>query len=1231
MFFDFQNSKIYFMFKSLLQKIQFKKSNNSPAEKSISSLAPKILAEARDIARVEPYLTAIKNALDENAITNIAITGAYGSGKSTIIKTFQHLNPEYKYLNISLASFNDFNDNDDLERLLEVSILQQIFYHVKPTDIPDSRFKRIVNNTTGKIWLIATGLALWISSIFILFKFDYINKINPNNWKLGLNNIDWLALLVFGVFFTGIGFFSKTLVRLFSNSKINKFNIQGEVELGDNIDKSVFNEHLEEILYFFERTKYNVIVIEDLDRFENTDIFTKLRELNILLNNSNSIQSERNGEKINFVYAIKDDMFKDKNERVKFFEYIIPVIPFINPSNADEQLSKLIKEANLQGVLSQEFTSDVITFIDDIDMRLLINIFHEFVLYREALNPEFVTKPEELFAIITYKNLYPNDFMKLHRREGMLYQFINNKGQYINELIKKNDLQIVDKEKQIDNIEEESELSIHELRAVYINKIQSKIPDAVSINIDGNKKFFELAKDENFEKLLELENNKVNYNYYNHYYNSEYRLQARVINFSFADIENEVNSNFTYSEREQLILDKTNDKKEILKAEIAKLKSRKQEIKSWDVKQIFEEIDINPYLDEFSGSPLMRNLLLNGYLNENYNDYISLFHEVNLTKEDFLFEKKIKSGEHLAFDYQLSNIETLLNKIPEKYFKWDGILNFHLLDFLGNNRGKYKNLYDKIIELLSNEKENSIEFIDAYIYRENIPIEIFMQSICKSWAGLIDYLYNSNYTEEKINYYLELLIKFVPTDDITKFQEKVFLKDLIDEKPYFLSMIKNTSENNYYNKITSLFKSLDIKFDTINPSTDETKDLFNYVYENHHYQINEDNLELMIIEYSTDIELADLRKANYNSILKSKCNPLIINIEGNINDYVKYVFLKLEANSDEPEESFISLLNNISLNKNLKLEIINKCNFRITSLSDITDSEIKTALIQSNKIIPNWENVIEYYIDCDSSLEKPLINFLNDEKNYNELSKEKMNKDGDFEYAEFRKKILLCNDLSDESYKKLLESSIYIRDELAFENLSIEKVKYLVEKILTLSVKNYELLMNEFPNEHIELIAKYQDKFIKDFDNYILEEKDIILLLGLFKIDDKTKIEIIKKLDVDSIINNKDIAKIVCAFLANSFYVPLEYQVLEGIFKNTTSSENRIKLLNIQFDKLSIEEISNLIKTLPYPYSDVGVSRKRPTIPNNEHNSIFVKNLSNKGLISSFEIKREEIKIVANY
>lgn len=190
----------------------------------------------------------------------------------------------------------------------------------------------------------------------------------------------------------------------------------------------------------------------------------------------------------------------------------------------------------------------------------------------------------------------------------------------------------------------------------------------------------------------------------------------------------------------------------------------------------------------------------------------------------------------------------------------------------------------------------------------------------------------------------------------------------------------------------------------------------------------------------------------------------------------------------------------------------------------------------------------------------------------------------------------------------------------------------MVEKILLLSAKNYDLLKQKFPNEHIELITKHQNKFITDFEKYTLDEKDIILLLGqLNKIDNQNKIEIIKKIDSDLIINNKDIAIIVCAILSNSAYVPLEYQVLEGVLKNTTSIENRIKFLNIQFENLSIEEISNLVKILPYPYSDIAVSRKRPTIPLNSHNREFVNNLDSQGLISSFELKNNEIKIVANY
>lgn len=84
----------------------------------------------------------------------------------------------------------------------------------------------------------------------------------------------------------------------------------GEIEVVE--DNSIFNKHLDEVLYFFQVTDYNVVIIEDLDRFGTSDIFLKLRELNQLINESKIVNRH-----ITFVYAIKDDVFRDE-ERTKF-------------------------------------------------------------------------------------------------------------------------------------------------------------------------------------------------------------------------------------------------------------------------------------------------------------------------------------------------------------------------------------------------------------------------------------------------------------------------------------------------------------------------------------------------------------------------------------------------------------------------------------------------------------------------------------------------------------------------------------------------------------------------------------------------------------------------------------------------------------------------------------------------------------------------------------------------
>lgn len=146
----------------------------------------------------------------------------------------------------------------------------------------------------------------------------------------------WSDIFALSYIFVATIIFVQKTVKSLSNSKLNKLNLKnGEIELKENKeDTSVFNKHMDEIVYFFEVTDYNVVIIEDLDRFDNTDIFLKLREVNQLLNQSNSV-----GRKVTFIYAVKDDMFFDE-ERTKFFDYITTVIPIINSSNSADKLKE---------------------------------------------------------------------------------------------------------------------------------------------------------------------------------------------------------------------------------------------------------------------------------------------------------------------------------------------------------------------------------------------------------------------------------------------------------------------------------------------------------------------------------------------------------------------------------------------------------------------------------------------------------------------------------------------------------------------------------------------------------------------------------------------------------------------------------------------------------------------------------------------------------------------------
>lgn len=1184
------------------------------------SLAPKAITEKSEKEKIKPYLESLIKAINTKDVNNIAITGGYGSGKSSILKTFQK---EYKkkcfrFLNVSLASFNKINnesskDSEKLERLLEISILQQIIYSVSPNKIPNSHFKRILNIPLWRKRIIAFLITLWVLCLLLFWKNNYIEIVNPKNWFID-KSFNWIEVFISIITFLGFSFLSYKIIELFRNSKISRVSIQGEIELNNNEieDKSIFNQYLDEIIYFFQKTEHNILIIEDLDRFENTNIFTKLREINILLNNSNLIK-----KKVSFIYAISDDFFTDKRERVKFFEYIIPIIPFINYYNAEEQLKKLIEESGLEkNIFSDVFISDITTFIDDIDMRLLVNIFQEFLIYRDIvgkINPN----NEELFAIVTYKNMNPEDFNKLGSKQGFLFSLLNDKDKYTKEFIEKIDKEISEKEKDIERINNEYFENIEDLKKVYLFHIFKEI---TSFEGDDIQDAFN-----DFDNIIDKGNVK--------YKDNGYSYNKQVHHFKFSEIEKQVNPNLSYEERKGLIQNKQNDEVERIKDEIQKLQQQKKAIKNWSLKEIFKEeiVDINDYIPlrtEQEGSivnRLLRNLITQGYINENYIDYISLFHEGTITKKDKEFEVRVKSIEEPDFNYKLEKVEGVVKKIGEKYFEQKGIFNFDLLDFLLKNQSIYESRYKLFIKLLCDESETSLKFINEYITQREDK-KNFLTALLKEWSGLCEYIFEkSNYSmNEKYELFEQILLCVKNMEEFLQIQGKDLIKKMVENDVMYL--YKPENNNPFESQAEDLLNLLEVKIKKIEKPEDGYKYLYGTICFKNYYKITEANISLILKEFG---RVGNFKEVNYTVISRSTHKPLKDYINSNIQEYIKEVYLKLPDAQQEDEYKFKELLKNEVLDEEIKVKIIEKVETSISELKDLKSLPIKKALLENKKVLPTWENIEDYYKSCQNSLKEELINFLNNNDVYSALSDKKINTS----YKDLESDILVCNEISDEAYHKIIESIESVYKELDFNDLSENKVDYLLEAHkLSMSENNYDILRKNFPNKHIILVESYFDSFLENIDNFELDEEDMLLILNSEEISIEQKLIYIPKIEGKFILREDTISeKIAELIISKSHKFDFSYDIIESLCKNTAKEEDKIKLIILYNKDIDNKKMKELVGSIGQEYKKLFLPKKRPCFQDTEDNEALLKILYDRELIKKYKKEKNKIRVVAFY
>ena len=954
------------------------------------------------------YSEMLAYALSESAIKNIAVTGPYGSGKSSVLLTFQHNNPnQWHYLNISLATFKDnfntnkeeaseSNDQSSTNKKLEIeaiekSILQQLFYSVEQGDLPRSRLKRIVTVSARSIFGAALFFLIWLLCGLVIFNpenqlYQFAHIFN-NPLKIPIP-LKYYSITIFSSF-------SFALVCLLFQyaEKIQELKLKfqdTELTLANQANDSILNTYLDEILYFFEKTKFNVVVIEDLDRFDDPEIFIRLRELNTLINSAKQIK-----RRIIFVYAIKDSMFMDK-DRTKFFDFIVPIIPIINPTNAYDFIRKnYINDSKLANEIDDTFLHQVSLYFDD--MRLVINIFNEFNLYAAKLKNVNLDK-NKLLALIIYKNYHPHDFSSLHSNEGAIYDLFHKiKPLAISNKLKSLDQKIQAIQTKIDQSQAEKCSSITELRRLYLSEIYRKTPkkqnlhnyyrQQITINIKllvDNKEFEleNLYQDSYFEAIQSA--NRIEW--FTELDDHTNNQTPQVPFFTFKQIEKIIDESKTYKEREIALNDKSKERRNKLLEEKNKLLSKIDIATHVTLKEIIDESKGVDVFDHEIHTPLLRFLVREGHITERYPDYISFFIEsvINLTERDFA--RRVLDKDPAEFETKLVHIDKIISKfLPARQFTVSSILNFDLMDYIIINRSKYSEHYRNIFALLSDSSDQSIDFIFKFIKKDR-NTEIFINQIICTWSSFWSVIATTKSTSE-IDDLLKVILGNVDLNNISNLNNGNLLSKYISTKPDFISFMKGIFPD--MDRPIHLLTQLKPCF-TFLECSDEDIDFFNQICEFGYYDINTamiDQIILMNNEAAKKSELEiKLKTAPYTTLQESAPPFLISQIEQSIVAYINNVILDSENDFEETEENLLALLNHESVYFDQEVQIIEKSITKINLLNNIDNERLWKVILDKNKAEPTWSSLLVYYESTGSVFDETIISFLNRENNYTKLA-----------------------------------------------------------------------------------------------------------------------------------------------------------------------------------------------------------------------------------------------------
>ncbi len=1043
---------------------------------------------------ISVYEEAIEFVFDNADVTNIAISGAYGAGKSSVIESYEKKHDDKNFLHISLAHFESTKDNKSedsvKETILEGKILNQLIHQIPVDRIPQTNFR--VKKDVGRknIIFITILLGVLLSSITFISLSSKIQKWVDALCEGRLKSLLTILTSDYVVLFAGIMFAISAFICIYNAVKVqknknifHKITVQGNtIEIFENKDESYFDKYLNEVLYLFEQVEADVIVFEDMDRFNSNVIFERLREVNNLVNvhKYNKLKNKKQYKFINkvfrkkvqqykplrFFYLLRDDVFVTK-DRTKFFDYIIPIVPVLDGTNSYDQFIRHLKQENIYEKFDNTFLQRLALYIDD--MRVLKNVYNEFLVYMYRLNNTDLNW-NKMLAVIVYKNIFPRDFCNLQLGKGYVHELFEQKENTCKSIIVK-----LEQEKQLIQekiifINNENLNDVQELNDAYDAKYTRLPRDSWGdLTQESRKEKDKLEKDK--DKRIEAIDNKIE--------GMLPELEAKIQN-----IEQKISTTKTKLLRELITRDNTDS--------IFMIKT----INPIGEKNEYNEIKGSDYFE------LLKFLVSNGYIDETYNDYMTYFYEESLSAHDKMFLRRITDKKGSNYEYSLDDVGKVLSSpiLRVVDFYEEETLNFDLLKGLlaSQENSKYQEYLSALIKQMKDNKET--EFISKFYDSAQFD-RTFIINLNEQWKDFFkDVVVNKTLPLEQMKRFSLDSLYLLDECKIQSINVEGCLTDYISNESDYLDI-----HNPDVMEIIYKFYILDVKFKKIKIDTAH-EELFKGVYEYNLYELTFENIELMLKTMYGECDSYNIKHRNYTVIQKKYKSPLAKYIAANINIYANEYLENCNGLIEDSEEDIIKFINDENVSDDIQEKYVKVLETVISYIETIRNKKLWKEMLAKGIIKKSVSNIIHYYTEyCGDSQLIQFINECDTGMDYSHI-------EGEFG-AEIARRffdfVAVNNDIKTSRYKEILCDMGYGYDNYDTYDIADDKMKILIKNnIIEMKEESLEYIRNHY-KDYIEL---YIDENVEEYLNIIKSHnfsyKEALYVLDK-RIDDEEKIKLL--------------------------------------------------------------------------------------------------------------------------